>query len=41
MAGGKGIGRRYYNYKKTEKRRVNKIYSKKTKRLKIKTKRRK
>ena len=39
MAGGNGIGRRYYNYKKTEKRRVNKIYSKKTKRLKIKTKR--
>jgi hypothetical protein len=40
-AGGKGIKRRYYNYKKTQKRRVNKTYSKKTKRLKIKTKRRK
>jgi hypothetical protein len=38
-AGGKGIKRRYYNYKKTQKRRVNKTYSKKTKRLKIKTKR--
>jgi hypothetical protein len=40
-AGGKGIKRRYYNYKKTQKGRVNKTYSKKTKRLKIKTKRRK
>lgn len=39
-AGGKGIKRCYYNYKKTQRGRINKTYSKKIKRLKRKTKRR-